>query len=97
MEFRHRAVPPRTTHADNNSQQEEVTNTGQQLTQTMATPNLATQVNPFHNAIDLTTAEGKNVCQKATTGLPESQKYDGDPKKVFKFVERLSSTGEDFG
>ena len=72
MELRSREVSRRTTQADNNSQQEETTNTCQQLTQTMVTPTLATQVNPFHNAIDLTTAKGKKLCQKSTTSLPES-------------------------
>ena len=95
MALRSREVPPRTTQAIN--QQGDTTHVGQHLTQIMTTPTLATQVNPFHNDIDLNTAEGKKLYQRATTGLPDSQKYDGDPKTIFKFVERIASAGEDFG
>ena len=79
MELRSRVVSPRTTQTDNNSRQEDATNTGQQLTPIIATPTLATQVNPFHNSIDLIAVEGKKLYKKATTSLPEYQRHDGDP------------------
>ena len=66
-------------------------------TVTMATAITATQVNPFHNAIDLSSAEGKKLYQKATQGLPEDQKHKGDPKDIISFIERVQSKSEDFG
>ena len=38
--------------------------------QTMTTPVSAQLVNPYHNAIDLSTAEGKKLYTKATSSLP---------------------------
>ena len=55
----------------------------------MAGPTLPTQVSPFHSDIDLTTTHGKKLHQRATSGVPESQKHDGNLKEIFKFVEIL--------
>ena len=66
-------------------------------TVTMATAITATQVNPFHDMIDLSSAEGKKLHQKATQGLPEDQKYHRDPKDIISFMERIQSKSEDFG
>ena len=35
--------------------------------------------------------------QKATEGLPNDQKYDGDAKDIIKFIERVESKGKEFG
>ena len=47
----------------------------------------ATQVNPFHDFIDILSAEGKKLCQKATQGLPNEQKHDGDTNDIIKMLE----------
>ena len=57
----------------------------------------ATQVNPYHDVIDLSSPEGKKLCSKATEGIPKDQKYNGDAQDVIKFVERVERKGEDFG
>ena len=41
----------------------------------MAIATTATQVNPFHDAIDLSSAEGKKSYQKDAQGLPEDEKH----------------------
>ena len=61
----------------------------------MSEPVKASLVNAFHNTIDLSTSEGKKLCQKATAGLPEVDKHTGDSKDIIKFVERIESQGED--
>ena len=66
-------------------------------TVTMATAITATQVNPFHDVIDLSSAEGKKLYQKATQGLPDDQKYKGDPRDIISFIERIQSKSIDFG
>ena len=63
----------------------------------MAGPTLPTQVSPFHSDIDLTTTHGKKLHQRATSGVPESQKHDGNLKEIFKFVEILQSSGDELG
>ena len=55
----------------------------------MATATTVIQVNLFHDVIDLTSAEGKKLYQKATQGLSENQKYKGDPKDIISFIERI--------
>ena len=45
----------------------------------MATATTATQVNPFHDVIDLSSAEEKKLYQKATQGLQDDENYDGNP------------------
>ena len=62
----------------------------------MATVTTATQVNPFHEAIDLSSAEGKELHQKATQGLPDDEKHKGDSKDVINFIELVKSKSEDF-
>ena len=57
----------------------------------------ATQVNPFHDVIDLSSSEGKKLHQKATQGLSNDQKCNGDSKDIIKFIERIQSKSEDFG
>ena len=57
----------------------------------------ATQVNPCHDVADLSSPEEKTLCQKATEGLPNDKKYDGNAKDIIKFVERVEGKGEDFG
>lgn len=57
----------------------------------------ATQVNPYHEVIDLLSPKGKNLHQKATEGLPNDQKYDDDAKYIINFVERVESKRENFG
>ena len=61
-------------------------NSTQTTNNTMAAATTAIQVNPFHDDIDLTSSEGKKLCQKATRGLPEDQKHKGDPKDVVNFM-----------
>ena len=58
----------------------EVNNDANQKNTNMATATTATQVNPFHNVIDLSTDQGKKLYQKANQGLPEEQKHEGDQK-----------------
>ena len=62
----------------------------------MATATTATQVNPFHDVIDLSSAEEKKLYQKATQGLPDDEKYEGDSKDAINFIERIRSKSEDF-
>ena len=64
-------------------------------TTTMATT--ASQVNPFHNVIDINSAEGKKLHQKATQGLPENLRCKGDSRDIIAFIERIQSKSEDFG
>ena len=64
---------------------------------TIATAITVTQVNPFHDVIDLSSAEGKKLYQKAIQGLLEDQKYKGNPKDIINFIERIQSKSEDFG
>ena len=63
----------------------------------MAAAITATQVNPFHDVIDLSSAEGKKLHQKVTQGSPKDQKYHVDPKDIISFMERIQSESEDFG
>ena len=46
-----------------------------------------TQVYPYHDVMNLLSPKGKKLCQKATEGLPNDQKYDGDAKDIIKFVK----------
>ena len=73
------------------------TNAVQNIHNTMTAATTATQVNPFHDIIDLTSSEGKKPHQKATQGLPDDQKHKGDPKDIINFMERMQSKSEDFG
>ena len=57
----------------------------------------ASQVNPFHNVIDINTTEGKKLHQKATQGLPENQRYKGDSRDIIKFIKHIQSKSKDFG
>ena len=57
----------------------------------------ATQVNPFHDVIDLSSSEGKKSYQKSTQSLSNDQKCNGDSKDIIKFIERVQSKSEDFG
>ena len=57
----------------------------------------AIQVNPFHDAIDLSTADGKKLCAKATAGLPEAEKYSGKGNDVIRFMAKVDSSARDFG
>ena len=70
-------------------------------TNTNTTPTImattALQVNPFHHVIDLSTAEGKKLYQKATQGLPDDQRHTGDSRDIIPFIERIQSKSEDFG
>ena len=54
-------------------------------------------VNPCYGTIDLSTREGKQSCQKATLGIPTTEKCSGDSKDIFKFIERAETHKEDFG
>ena len=63
----------------------------------MATATTATQVNPFYDTIDLSSAEGKKLHQKTTQGLPDDQKHKGNPKDIINFMERIKNKSEDFG
>ena len=57
----------------------------------------ATQVNTFHNTIDLFTEAGNKPWQQATKGLLAEEKYDGNSKGFIKFMERVESKAEEFG
>ena len=57
----------------------------------------AIQVNLFHDVIDLSSSEGKKLYQKATQGVSNDQKQNGDSKDIIKFIERIQSESEDFG
>ena len=63
---------------------------------TLSTPVSAQLVNPFHNTIDLSTPEGKKSYQKATCGLPTTDKYSGNSNDIIKLIEHMESYGEDF-
>ena len=65
-------------------------------TNVMETATTAAQVNPLYDTIDLSLAEGKKLHQKATQGLPDDQKYKGNPKDVINFMERIKNKSEDF-
>ena len=58
---------------------------------------ISAQVSPYHDVVDLLSPEGKKLRKKATEGLPNDQKHDGDAKDIIKFVECVESKGEDFG
>ena len=81
-----------TSDTTNNLQTEQVT-----TQPIMSDPVTARLINPFHNTIDLSTTEGKNICLKATAGLPTNEKYFGESKDSIKFVERIETCAEDFG
>ena len=55
-----------------------------------------TQVNPYHDAIDLSSPEWNKLYQKPTEGLPNDQKYESDTKDIIKFVKRVENKVEDF-
>ena len=57
---------------------------------TISTP-FSELVNPFHYTIDLSIPKGKRLCQKATCGLPTTDKYSGNSKGIIKFIERIKS------
>ena len=65
--------------------------------QTMATPVLATAINPFHSDLDITTEIGKKFWTTATKGLDESLKYNGDKKEILTFLRNIERQGEKFG
>ena len=60
-------------------------------------PFTAIQINPFHDTIDLSTADGKKLYAKATQGLPETEKYSGKGNDVIRFIAKVASSGHDFG
>ena len=63
----------------------------------MATDKIATQVSPFHNAIDLSSTEGKKLYKKLTQGLPYDEKQNKYGINVIAFVDSTDRKGEDFG
>ena len=70
--------------------------TNQSISTTTMAPT-ASQVNPFHNTIDINASEGNKFNQKATQGLPENLRYKGDSRDIIAFIERIQSKSEDFG
>ena len=67
-------ILPNTTINNVNSPSQNTTvanNTVTNTTVRMATAIIATQVNPFYDIIDLSSAEGKKLYQKATQDLSE--------------------------
>ena len=54
-------------------------------------------MNPFRDVVDLSSLEGKKLCQKATKGLSNDQKYNGESKDIIKLLERIQSKSEYFG
>lgn len=63
----------------------------------MDTTTSAIQVNPFQNAIDLTTTDSKHLHQRETDSLPECHKHDFNLKEIFQFVDLLESVGDELG
>ena len=55
----------------------------------------ATQVNTFHNTIDISTEAGKKLYQQATKGLPDEEKCDENPKGIIKFMKKVESETEE--
>ena len=51
-----------------------------EFSETMANPALATDINPFHSNLEITTEAGKKFWTTGTKGLDESLKCDGDKK-----------------
>ena len=51
----------------------------------------ATQANPFHNDIDLSTEAGNKLYQQATKGLLDEENNGGNPKGVIKSIGRVAS------
>ena len=49
----------------------------------------ATQVNPHHDFICLSSSKRKKLYQKSTEGLQNDQKHDGDAKNIINFVEHV--------
>ena len=95
-ELRALGVSVENSNNDLNSTNNEDSNTNVS-TNIMATATTATQVNPFYDAIDSSSAEGKKLNQKETQGLPDDQKCKGNPKDMINFMERLKNKSEDFG
>ena len=57
----------------------------------------STQVNPFHNTIDLIVKNSKNLFQKANAELLNAKQCGGNFKRIFKIIENNTSKREDFG
>ena len=83
----------------NTQQPEEVTNSNNtQNTNnalTMTTQVNAQAVNPFHNAIDLSTDAGKKFFLAATKGL--DNKYDGKASEILTFLQKVRDQGIKYG
>ena len=73
------------------------TNPTNQSTTTTTMATAASQVNPFHNVIDINATEGKKLHQKATQGLPENLRHKWDSRDIIAFIEQIQSKSEDFG
>lgn len=52
------------------------------------------QVNPFHDIIDLKSANGKKLFYKATQGL--ETKFDGSSEKLIQFIYAVKYSAENF-
>ena len=57
----------------------------------------ATHVNLFIILLIYPPKLERNYTKKGTQGLPDDEKYDGSPKGIIKFMERVSSNAEEFG
>ena len=76
-------------------QPEEVTNSNKTQNannaSTITTPVNAQAVNPFHNAIDLSTDAGKKFFLAATKGLED--KHDGKASEILTFLQKVRDQG----
>ena len=68
-----------------------------ELSETMATPALATNINHFHSNLEITTEAGKKCWITATKGLDEILKCDGDKKDILMFLRNIERQGEKYG
>ena len=81
-----------------NPQPEEEWEAQEQVNQPVMTVHIRVWlVNPFHNTIDISITEGKNLYQKEMRILLIDEKCSGNSKGIIKIFERVEAYGGDFG